>query len=59
MRKWKAEIWMEDTLQDEDGLLSQDEISRAMEKAKEAIEHVWAGLKVTCLDVHIDKETEQ
>jgi len=65
MRKWKAEIWMDDTPPEEDitlkdgGHLAQKEINIAMEKAKATIEKEWDGLKVTNYDVYIDKETEQ
>ena len=60
MKKWKAEIWMEDTSPEgEDEYLSRAEIEFAIEKAKAAIEKEWDGLKVADYDVYIDKETEQ
>lgn len=59
MRKWKAEIWVEDTPPAEDvgdnRYLTQKEITTAMEKAKEAIEKEWDGLKVKDFDVYVDK----
>lgn len=64
MRKWKAEIWMEDTPSEEDiglkeqGHLSKAEIQLAIEQAKAAIEKEWDGLKVTNYGVYIDKEAE-
>ena len=63
MRKWKAEIWIDDTPPEEDvgdnRYLTQKEINIAMEKAKVAIEKEWGGLKVIDFDVYIDKEAEQ
>ena len=64
MRKWKAEIWMDDTppeavIPREDTHLTQEEINIAMEAAKMAIEEEWDGLKVISFDVYLDKETEQ
>ena len=60
MRKWKVEIWMEDAPPEgEDKYLPQKDIIIAMEKAKEAIEKQWDGLKVRDFDVYIDKEIEQ
>ena len=64
MRKWKAEIWMEDSppraaIPGEDTHLTQAEINIAMEKAKAAIEEEWDGLKVTNYDVYIDKGVDQ
>jgi hypothetical protein len=57
MRKWKAEIWMEDTREDEnDRYLTQEEIEFAMKKAKEAIENVWTGLKVVVFDAYREAE---
>lgn len=57
MRKWKAELWMEDTPPEgEDEYLPQKDIIIAMEMAKEAIEKQWDGLKVIDFDVYIDKE---
>ena len=60
MKKWKAEIWMEDTppkavIPREDTHLTQEEIITAMEAAKATIEEEWDGLKVISVDVHIDK----
>ena len=63
MRKWKAEIWMEDTPPEEnfiqDEHLTQREINTAMEKAKAAIEKEWDGLKVIDFDAYVDTEAEQ
>ena len=65
MKKWKVELWIEDTPPEEDiilkdgGHLAQKDINIAMEKAKAAIEEEWNGLKVTDFDVYIDKETKQ
>ena len=63
MRKWKAEIWMNDTppraaIPGEDTHLTQEEINIAMEAAKGAIEKEWDGLKVTDFNVYIDKEED-
>ena len=63
MRKWKAEIWMEDTppraaIHGEDTHLTEEEINIAMEAAKAAIEKKWDGLKVIDFDVYIDKEED-
>ena len=62
MKKWKAEIWMEDAppaVETGQVHLTQKEINIAMEMAKAAIEKEWEGLKVTDFDVYIDKEIEQ
>ena len=64
MKKWKAEIWMEDTppegesTQGKEEHLTKREIHIAIEKAKAAIEKEWEGLKVTDFDVYVDKEDE-
>ena len=65
MRKWKVELWMEDTPSEEDiglkeqGHLAKAEIQLAIEQAKVTIEKEWNGLKVTDYDVYIDKEPDQ
>ena len=70
MRKWKAEIWMEDTPPEGESTLSSSfegkeehlslsDINIAIEEAKAAIEDQWNGLKVVGFDVYLDKEIEQ
>ena len=63
MRKWKAEIWMNDrpprvAIPGEDTHLTEAEINIAMEAAKAAIEKEWDGLKVVDFDAYIDKEED-
>ena len=64
MRKWKAEIWMDDTpprvaIPGEDTHLTHKEITVAMKAAKAAIEKEWDGLKVIDFDAYVDTEAEQ
>ena len=62
-KSWKVEMWLEDIppAKEENGQdslhLTADEINFAVEKAKEAIEMAWSGLKVT--DIYTEEEASK
>ena len=58
VKKWKAEIWMEDNVGEGIEPLTQRQIDIAMESAKRAIETEWDDLKVIDFDIYIDKEDD-